>query len=79
MAKDYTIKCEWFTIKTGQLCVVKAISKTNTNLAVVKVEVPLEVGRDFATAFGAGMAKESVEAAAQQEAKRVADARTDYP
>ena len=75
MAKDYTIKGEWFAIKTGQLYVVKAISKTNSNLAVVKVEIPLAVGTDFAQAFGSAMAKESVETAAQQEVKRIADAR----
>ncbi len=42
MAQDYTIKGEWFKINTGQLYVLKAISKkTNSNLAVVKVEIPL--------------------------------------
>ena len=75
MAKDYTIKAEWFKINTGQLYVVKAISKTNSNLAVVKVEIPLAVGVDFEKAFGSAMAKESVETAAQQEAKRIAHAR----
>ena len=75
MAKDYTIKGEWFAIKTGQLYVVKAISKTNSNLAVVKVEIPLAVGIDFEQVFGSAMAKQSVENAAQQEAKRIADAR----
>jgi translation elongation factor EF-G len=74
MAKDYTIKAEWFKINTGQLYVVKAISKTNSNLAVVKVEIPLAAGADFETAFGSAT-KESVETAAQQEAKRIADAR----
>ena len=74
MAKDYTIKAEWFKINTGQLYVVKAISKANSNLAVVKVEIPLAAGADFEKAFGSAT-KESVETAAQQEAKRIADAR----
>ena len=75
MAKDYTIKAEWFKINTGQLYVVKAISKTNSNLAVVKVEIPLAVGVEIAQALGSAITRESVEAAAQQEAKRIADAR----
>jgi len=75
MAKDYTIKGEWFKINTGQLYVLKAISKTNSNLAVVKVEIPLAVGTDLAQALGAAVTKESVETFAQQEAKRIADAR----
>lgn len=79
MAKDYTIKGEWFTIKTGQLYVVKAHSPTGSILACVKVEIPLAVGSDFVQAFGPAWAKESVESVAQQETKRVADARTDSP
>jgi hypothetical protein len=75
MAKDYTIKAEWFKINTGQLYVVKAISKTNSNLAVVKVEIPLAAGVDVEKALGSAITKESVETAAQQEAKRIADAR----
>ena len=75
MAKDYTIKAEWFKINTGQLYVVKAISKTNSNLAVGKVEIPLAVGADLEKALGSAITKESVETAAQQEAKRIADAR----
>jgi hypothetical protein len=38
------------------------------------VEIPLAVGADFEKAFGSAT-KESVETAAQQEAKRIADAR----
>ena len=75
MAKDYTIKAEWFKINTGQLYVVKAISKTNSNLAVVKVEIPLAAGVEIENALGSAITKESVETAAQQEAKRIADAR----
>ena len=75
MAKDYTIKAEWFKINTGQLYVVKAISKTNSNLAVVKVEIPLAAGVEIENALGSTITKESVETAAQQEAKRIADAR----
>ena len=79
MAKDYTVKGEWFAIKTGQLYVVKAHSKTTSILACVKVEIPLAVGSDFAQAFGSALAKESIESAAQQEVKRIADARADSP
>ena len=79
MAKEYTIKGEWFTIKTGQLYVVKAYSNTGSILACVKVEIPLATGSDFVQAFGSALAKESVESAAQQEVKRIADARADCP
>jgi len=74
MATGFEIKGDWINSESGQKYVAKAVTKKGRILAIVTVDLPIDVGVDFVFFYGPKLAKETIEDAAQHQVRLLADA-----
>ncbi|MGD0770009.1 MAG: hypothetical protein ABSB42_17630 [Tepidisphaeraceae bacterium] len=69
---QFKVKGEWRTENFGHVYTAKAVTETGRILAVVNIEVPLDVQMDIRDRFGAEWVKQ-VEQAAQNQVTQAAE------
>lgn len=74
MAKEFEIKGDWINFESGQKYVAKAVTKKGRILAIATVDVPIDVGVDFAFYYGSEHLKTEIEKAGQEQVKLIAEA-----
>lgn len=74
MATEFEINGEWVNSESGQKYVVRAVNKSGRNLAIVTVDVPVEVGVDFTLYFGSEHLRTEIEQAGQEQVRLIAEA-----
>jgi len=74
MSKEFEIKGEWIKSESGRKYVAKAVTKTGQILAIVTVDVPIDVGVDFASYYGSEQLKTEIENAGQEQVRLIAEA-----
>lgn len=74
MATDFEIKGEWIGSESGQKYIAKAVGRTGRILAKATVDLPIDVGVDFVSFYGPKLAKETIEDAAREQVRLLADA-----
>ena len=74
MANEFEVKGDWITSESGQKYVARAVTKKGRILAKATLDVPIEVGVDFAFYYGSESLKTEIEKVCKEQVKFIAEA-----